>query len=226
MPFGLPLVLVATSTNPVPAARAAVARLLQQGAVAFDIRGGRATEVLLSQRFHADPDTYLEQIRAALPGYDELQDRAVEAIPFEPRRVLELGIGTAETTRRLLARFPDAQVTAVDASPEMVSRARELGVDARVGRIQDELPEGPWDLVIGVLSVHHLTGEQKRALFIGVREQSRSLVLGDQVSAKEHALPPEAGVDFLEDAEELADWCGGEVVWSRDDLAVIRVAYG
>jgi tRNA (cmo5U34)-methyltransferase len=179
----------------------------------------------VSQQFHAHPDTYLEQIRAALPGYDELQGRAIEAIPFEPRRVLELGIGTGETTTRLLARFPNAQVTGVDASAEMASRARKLGVEARVAQIEEPLPKGPWDLVIGVLSVHHLTGEQKRTLFLSVREQSRSLVLGDQVMAEEHALPPEAGIDFLEDAEDLAAWCDGEVLWRRDDLAVIRAAY-
>ena len=180
----------------------------------------------MTQQFHIDPDTYLERIRAALPGYDELQDQAVGAIPFEPGRVLELGIGGGETTRRLLNRFPKAQVTGVDASPEMISRARELGVEARVARIDDPFPEGPWDLVIGVLSVHHLTSEQKRALLAGVKEQSRSLVLGDQVRAETHALPPEPGIDFLENAEDLAAWCDGEIVWSRDDLAVIRAVYG
>jgi tRNA (cmo5U34)-methyltransferase len=139
--------------------------------------------------------------------------------------VLELGIGTGETARRLLARFPNAQVTAVDGSVEMVARARERGVEAQVARIEDGLPRGPWDLVIGVLSVHHLTDEQKRALFAGIRDQSRCLVLGDQVTAEEHALPPEAGIDFLAHADDLADWCGGELVWTRGDLAVIRAVY-
>jgi tRNA (cmo5U34)-methyltransferase len=179
----------------------------------------------MSQQFHINPDTYLEQIRAALPGYDELQRRAIEAIPFDPRRVLELGIGTGETTRRLLARFPHAQVTGIDASAEMVSRARKRGVEARMARMDEALPKGPWDLVIGVLSVHHLTDEQKRALFVRVRKQSRSLVLGDQVRAEQHALPPEAGIDFLEDAGDLAEWCGGEIIWCRGDLAVIRAVY-
>jgi tRNA (cmo5U34)-methyltransferase len=123
-----------------------------------------STESDVIHQFHADPDTYLEQIRAALPGYDELQVWGVEAIPFEPQRVLELGIGTGETTTRLLARFPNAQVTGVDASAEMASRARRLGVEARVAQIEEPLPNGPWDLVIGVLSVHHLTSEQKRTL--------------------------------------------------------------
>lgn len=179
----------------------------------------------MTQQFHADPDSYLERIRAALPGYDDLQARAVEAIPFEPSRVLELGIGSGETTRHLLARFPNARVTGIDASADMVSRARELGVEARVARIEDPLPEGPWDLVIGVLSVHHLTTGQKRDLFRAVRGRARALVLGDQVSAATHALPPEPGIDFVEDAEDLAAWCEGEIAWRRDDLAVVRAVY-
>jgi tRNA (cmo5U34)-methyltransferase len=183
------------------------------------------TEVSVTPQFHTQPDTYLERIRDAFPGYDGLQDRAIEAVPFAPGSVLELGIGTGETTRRLLDRYPDAEVTGLDASPEMVFRAREIGIEVRLARMQDPLPDGPWDLVLAVLAVHHLTAEQKRDLFRRVREQSRSLVLGDQVKAESHILPPEPGVDFLETPEDLADWCIGEVVWAADDLAVVRADY-
>jgi len=180
----------------------------------------------LTPQFHTEPDTYLERIRAAFPRYDELQDAAIEAIPFEPVRVLELGFGTAETTRRIWERYPQARITGVDASSEMVFKARELGwEEMRLGRMEDPLPDGPWDLVVAVLAVHHQTSEQKRDLFRRVREQSRSLGLGDQVSAEEHALPPEPGIDFLDSAEDLAEWSGGEVVWQGDDLAVIRATY-
>ena len=179
----------------------------------------------MTPQFHTEPDTYLERIRGAFPGYDELQTRAIEAIPFTPGRVLELGIGTGETTRCLLERHPDAEVTGLDASPEMVFRAREMGIEVRLARMQDPLPDGPWDLVLAVLAVHHLNAEQKRDLFRRVREQARALVLGDQVKAETHILPPEPGVDFLEAAEDLADWCGGEVLWAREDLAVVAADY-
>jgi len=176
-------------------------------------------------QFHSDPDTYLERIRAAVPRYDELQERSIDAIPFAPALVLELGIGTGETTRRLLERFPDAQVTGLDSTPEMVFRARETGIEVRLARMEDPLPDGPWDLVISVLSVHHLTADGKRDLFRRVREHSRSLVLGDQVVAADQSPPPEPGVDFLERAEDLAAWSGGELAWRGDDLAVIRAVY-
>jgi tRNA (cmo5U34)-methyltransferase len=182
-------------------------------------------EVTLAPQFHNEPETYLQRISDALPGYAELQERSIAAIPFPPGRVLELGIGTGETTQRLLTAHPQAEVTGLDASPEMVFRARELGIDVQLARMEDPLPDGPWDLVIAVLATHHLNPEQKKHLFRRVREQSRSLVLGDQVAAANHVLEPEPGVDFLDSAQDLADWSGGEIVWQQDDLAVVRAIY-
>jgi tRNA (cmo5U34)-methyltransferase len=179
----------------------------------------------MSAQFHMDPETYLDEIRADIPRYDELQEATVEAIPFAPRTVLELGVGTGETTRRLLERYPDAEVTGLDAQPEMVFKAREHGITVRLARMQDPLPDGPWDLVVSVLSVHHLDEEQKRDLFRRVREQSRAFVMGDLVVADPQVTALEEGVDLPSPAEDMAEWCGGEIVWRGDDLAVIRAAY-
>lgn len=179
----------------------------------------------MSAQFHWQPEGYLELIRGEVPRYDELQDAAVAAIPFPPGRVLELGIGTGETTGRILDAHPDAQITGLDSSPEMVFRAREMVDDVQLARMEDPLPDGPWDLVISVLSVHHLTDDQKRLLFRRVREQSRSLVLGDVVKAEVQVAPLDPGFDFPDSAGELAEWCDGEVVWTGDDLAVVVADY-
>jgi tRNA (cmo5U34)-methyltransferase len=108
----------------------------------------------------------------------------------------------------------------------MVFRAREMGIEVRLARMEDPLPDGPWDLVISVLSVHHLEADGKRDLFRRVREQSRALVLGDVVDADVQVASLEPGVDFPDRAEDVAEWCDGEVVWRADDLAVIRATYG
>ncbi|MDX6632404.1 MAG: hypothetical protein QOG09_375 [Solirubrobacterales bacterium] len=179
----------------------------------------------MSPQFHEHPETYLERIRSAVPRYEELQEAAIAAIPSAPARVLELGIGTGETTRRLLDAHPGAEVTGLDASPEMVFRARELGIDVQLARMEDPLPDGPWDLVICVLSLHSIGDAAKRDLFRRVREESQALVIGDVVRAEPQLTPLEAGVDFPSAAEELAEWSDGEVVWSADDLAVVRALY-
>ncbi len=162
-------------------------------------------------QFDWTPDEYLERIRSRIPRYDELQEEAVKAIPFPPKRVLELGMGTGETTRRLIEAHPDAWVVGLDSSPDMVFRARQTYDDVQLARMEDPLPDGPWDLVISVLSIGDLVDEQEQALFRRVREHSRSLVIGDTFEPGE--------------LERVVEWCGGEVVWQVDDLAVIRAIY-
>jgi tRNA (cmo5U34)-methyltransferase len=175
--------------------------------------------------FSWKPDGYLDLIREEIPRYEELQEQAIAAIPFAPQRVLELGMGTGETTRRLIAAYPGAWVIGLDSSPDMVFRAREMYDDVQLARIEDPLPDGPWDLVIGVLSIHHLTADQKRELFRRVREHSKALVIGDVVKADVQVTPVDEGYDFPEAAADLAAWSGGEVTWAADDLAVVRAVY-
>ena len=165
----------------------------------------------MSAQFHWNPDTYLEMMRAEVPNFDALQEAAVAAVPFPPGNALDLGIGTGETSRRLLEAHPDARITGLDSSPEMVFRARQLGIEVRLARMEDPLPDGPWDLVIAVLSIGELSDDQLQALCRRVREQSRSLVVGD-------LFEPER-------LDKLVEWCEGEVTWQGDDLAVARAEY-
>lgn len=176
-------------------------------------------------QFHWKPETYLELIRSEVPRYDELQEQAIAAIPFAPERVLELGMGTGETTRRLIEAYPDSWVIGLDSSADMVFRAREAYDDVQLARIEDPLPDGPWDLVIGVLSIHHLRAEAKQNLFRQVKEQARAFVIGDVVKAETEITPIDPSYDFPETADDLAAWTGGTVTWQQDDLAVVRAVY-
>jgi tRNA (cmo5U34)-methyltransferase len=162
-------------------------------------------------QFDWTPDEYLERIRAKIPRYEELQEQAIAAIPFPPERVLELGMGTGETTRRLIEAYPDSWVVGLDSSPDMVFRARQTYDDVQLARMEDPLPDGPWDLVISVLSTGDLTPTQLQTLCRRVREHSRSLVIGDLFEENELA--------------DLIEWCGGEIAWRADSLAVVRATY-
>ena len=162
-------------------------------------------------RFDWTPEVYLERIRAQIPRYDELQEQAIAAIPSSPKRVLELGMGTGETTRRLIEAYPDAWVVGLDASPDMVFRARQTYDDVQLARMEDPLPDGPWDLVISVLSAGDLSDDQLQALCRRVKDHSRSLVIADLFEPQK--------------LQNLTDWSGGQLTWQAEDLAVVRATY-
>jgi tRNA (cmo5U34)-methyltransferase len=162
-------------------------------------------------QFDWTPEIYLERIRTQIPRYDELQDAAIAAIPFAPERVLELGMGTGETTRRLIEAYPDAWVIGLDSSPDMVFRARQSYDDVQLARMEDPLPDGPWDLVIAVLSLNQLNDEQTQALCRRVREHSRAFVVGDLFEPNK--------------LQALADYSGGRITWQTEDLAVVAATY-
>ncbi|APU15390.1 Methyltransferase domain [Actinoalloteichus sp. GBA129-24] len=88
-------------------------------------------------------------------------------LPVEasPRQIVDLGCGTGAGTAALLARFPDAHVTAVDSSVDHLQRLQEKackqGVADRVRTVQTDLdstwPElGRPELVWASASLHHL----------------------------------------------------------------------
>ena len=162
-------------------------------------------------KFDWTPEVYLERIRAQIPRYDELQEQAIAAIPFPPERVLELGMGTGETTRRLIEAHPDAWVVGLDASPDMVFRARQTYDDVQLARMEDPLPDGPWDLVISVLSIGDLAEDQLQALCRRVKDHSRSFVVGDLFDPQQ--------------LQRLLDWSGAKITWQAEELAVVAATY-
>ncbi|RBI60949.1 class I SAM-dependent methyltransferase [halophilic archaeon] len=126
-----------------------------------------------------DSRVYDPGIEAIVPRYDELHDAILNAPPQErsaPVRVLELGAGTGELTAKLLTRFPESTVLAVDHSENMLTEAeRKLETfgdrfEIARGAFPDDYPteRAEYDLVVSSLAVHHLDGEDKRALFDAV----------------------------------------------------------
>ena len=62
-------------------------------------------------QFHDAPARYLALMRDALPAYDRMQDALAQATAdVAATRILDLGTGTGETARRVLAAHPGAHV--------------------------------------------------------------------------------------------------------------------
>jgi tRNA threonylcarbamoyl adenosine modification protein (Sua5/YciO/YrdC/YwlC family) len=195
----------------------------------------------LEWQFHFDPATYAESIHEDIPVYDEFQEAVARASGSGASRVLELGTGTGETTRRLLSRHPDALLVGVDESASMLRAAREAlpadRVTLRVGAIEEPLPDGPFDLVASALCIHHLEGSLKRDLFARVRTvlaPGGRFVLGDVIVPVDRAdtvIPLSDGYDHPSPLADQLAWLAetgfdARVVWEHRDLAVVVASVG
>jgi tRNA (cmo5U34)-methyltransferase len=184
-------------------------------------------------QFHFDPSTYLESMRADIPVFDELQEetaRATEGIPA--RDILELGVGTGMTAKSVLAAHPQARLVGIDESEAMLAAA-DIPGDLRVSRLEDPLPEGPFDLVVSCLAIHHLDAEGKRGLYRRIADVLRPggrFVLADVIVPEweEDAVTPTTpGFDRPDRLVDQLEWLREagfepETTWSWKDLAVVR----
>ena len=73
----------------------------------------------------------------------------VARLPGAPRRIFDLGCGPGASTRLLANRFPEADITGLDASEQMLDHARRAGGRARyeLGDFTRWTPAAPLDLV-------------------------------------------------------------------------------
>jgi tRNA (cmo5U34)-methyltransferase len=183
-----------------------------------------------------DPKTYLQDLLHEVPSYPELQEQAARAAAaVKAKTILELGIGTGETARRVLAAHPAAELTAVDSSEAMLGHARSVvpAADLRLARLQDPLPDGPFDLVVSALAVHHLDGPGKQDLFgrvAAVLKPGGALVLADLVVPEDDddvVTEIDWNYDLPDRLDDQLRWLrdaglDAETVWSYKDLAVVR----
>lgn len=189
---------------------------------------------MTNRQFHEDPGTYLSAIRSELERYDDFQDAIVAAVPVMPQRVLDLGVGTGETARRVLRDFPSAALVGIDDSAEMVRIASTMlpGADLRIGRLEDALPDGGFDAVVSALAVHHLPATRKADLFrriAAILRPSGRFVLGDVVVPEypnEGVIVLEPGVDLPDTLAAQLQWLSDaglspQVTWSAEELVVV-----
>lgn len=87
----------------------------------------------------------------------------IARIPAEaPERVIDLGCGAGNATRILRDRWPDAAITGVDSSPEMLARARKEapGVTWAEADIGTWRPDMPPDVLFSNAALHWLDGHE------------------------------------------------------------------
>jgi tRNA (cmo5U34)-methyltransferase len=187
-------------------------------------------------QYHFEPATYEAMVTAEVPAYQQLQAIVAEAASARPAAlILDLGTGTGTTARQVLDALPGARLIGVDESKDMLEAARAVlppSADLRVGRLEDPLPPGPFDVVVSALAVHHLDGAGKADLFRRVADVLRPagrFVLGDLIIPDDPAdvvTPVDGTYDRPSPIADQVAWLTAagfvaHVVWVERDLAVL-----
>jgi len=123
---------------------------------------------------------YRQLAQVAVPARAEQMAALLTLIPFTPDAAfkgVELASGEGRLADALLSLFPKATLTALDGSESMrAATAQRLARHGGRGTVAAfEMAKSDWydhlsgaDVVLSSLCVHHLTGDEKRALFTAV----------------------------------------------------------
>lgn len=128
----------------------------------------------VEQAFDQSAHHYDRWIELALPCYGDVFSISRSLIPFAPEapiRVLDLGAGSGLFSKHVLENFPRATFVLYDLAPKMLALAEERFRDRReqfeiiVGDYREISYDRAFEVAISSLSIHHLTDEDKAALF-------------------------------------------------------------
>jgi len=152
---------------------------------------GRVSRPLLGRgRIVGDVDRARRQL---VPCFDDFYGTVLDLIPHERDsaiRILDIGAGTGLLAALLAQAFPQAQLTLVDISQEMLEQARKR-FGAEPGRFRfhaldfsDEPLWGEYEAAVSALSIHHVSAEAKQLVFqrvYGVLCEGGVFINADQV---------------------------------------------
>lgn len=115
---------------------------------------------------------YDAAILRCVPRYKEMLWAILRYIPDDlaPRRILDLGVGSGNLSEVVVDRYPEAVVTGLDISKEMLALARARLPADRVNLVRSDFRElgfkdASFDLAVSSISIHHLPDEDKQTLF-------------------------------------------------------------
>ncbi|MCI9576111.1 MAG: class I SAM-dependent methyltransferase [Clostridiales bacterium] len=119
----------------------------------------------LSQKYDA-------QRRQLIPCFDDFYHLPLTVMDFpgDAPRILDIGSGTGLFAAVVLQKYPNAHITCIDQSGEMLAVAQKRFFEnPNVTFLEADYMTYPFsstfDWIISALSIHHLSGEEKRKLY-------------------------------------------------------------
>ncbi len=126
----------------------------------------------VKELFDAAAASYDSERRGLIPCFDDFYGAAIRYLNLttDKPHIVDLGAGTGLLTAFVLHLYPEANITLVDFSNEMLAKAKErLAAYPSVRYITEDYlkfqPEQQCDAIVSSLSIHHLNDPEKKQLF-------------------------------------------------------------
>ena len=164
-----------------------------------------------TNRYHKNWE-YDDLIRKLIPKYEEMHFKVINLISFPKDKkinVLDLGIGSGQTALEILKKFPNSFIDGIDIAGDMIekSKNRLKGYLDRVNFYNQDMKKfdfkKKYDLIVAVLSIHHLTFEEKQIFYrklYQILNEGGILIVGDIIkfnSKEKTQKKEEEWKDFL-----------------------------
>ncbi len=125
----------------------------------------------VENEFNQKTSEYDGERRALIPCFDDFYGIAIDCIDFkgDNPKILDLGAGTGILSEFLLEKYPNAQITLIDLADKMLKEAEErFKGNNNISIICDNYLThefgAKFDIILFSLSIHHLTGSEKKTL--------------------------------------------------------------
>ena len=123
-------------------------------------------------QFNAIAQSYDKQRTRFIPCFDDFYGIAIDNLDLSSSSpyILDLGAGTGLLSELVLQRYPDANITLVDVSDNMLDIARKrFALNKNISIIREDFTtfrsETKYDAVISSLAIHHLDDNAKVDIF-------------------------------------------------------------
>lgn len=125
----------------------------------------------LKKHFNKEAEAFDKQVLRNIPCYNEMLGALINAIPDtkDNPKVLDLGCGTGNITQKVLERFPDARVTCLDLSENMIEIAKNKlseysNIEYIIGDFTQVEITDKYDAIISSLALHHIPNDNEKEI--------------------------------------------------------------
>ncbi|QYR23880.1 class I SAM-dependent methyltransferase [Paenibacillus sp. sptzw28] len=126
----------------------------------------------VKSKFDEIAGVYDRQRRMLIPRFDDLYNTPTDyaQVKGSAPKILDLGAGTGLFSSFMLSKYPDAELTLIDLSSNMMDIARARfnqysNVSFIVADYSNYVYREKYDLIISSLSIHHLEDLEKKAIY-------------------------------------------------------------